>query len=167
MLLFFKKVDLINDKIIQFFKYVASFLLVFVGLLIFADVLLRGAFNKPLIGVPEIIANLVVIIAFFQFAYAVSIESMLRSDFTIEKAGPKLRKFLDLLSCFLGLIFFILLAKSSYSSMIKSFISSEFEGHASFRFPTLPLKGTIFLFSCLTAFTYLLLIISKTFNLKK
>lgn len=65
MLLFFKKVDLINDKIIQFFKYVASFLLVFVGLLIFADVLLRGAFNKPLIGVPEIIANLVVIIAFF------------------------------------------------------------------------------------------------------
>jgi len=70
MLLFFKKVDLINDKIIQFFKYFASLLLVIVGLLIFADVLLRGAFNKPLIGVPEIIANLVVIIAFFQFAYA-------------------------------------------------------------------------------------------------
>ena len=167
MLLFFKKIDLVNDKIIQFFKYVASFLLVVVGLLIFADVLLRGAFNKPLVGVPEIIANLVVIIAFFQFAYAVSIESMLRSDFTIEKAGPKLRKFLYLLSCLLGLLFFILLATSSYSSMIKSFISSEFEGHASFRFPTLPLKGTIFLFSCLTAFTYLLLIISKTFNLKK
>ena len=100
MLLFFKKIDLINDKIIQFFKYFASLLLVIVGLLIFADVLLRGVFNKPLIGVPEIIANLVVIIAFFQFAYAVSIESMLRSDFTIEKAGPKLKKFLDLLSCF-------------------------------------------------------------------
>lgn len=167
MLFFFKKIDLINNKIIQFFKYIASLLLVFVGLLIFSDVVLRGIFNKPLIGVPEIIANLVVIIAFFQFAYAASIESMLRSDYTIEKVGPKLRKFLDLLSCFLGFFFFILLATSSYSSMIKSFISSEFEGHASFRFPTLPLKGTIFLFSCLTAFTYLLLFFSKFLNLKK
>ena len=54
MLLFFKKIDFVNDKIIQFFKYVASFLLVVVGLLIFADVLLRGAFNKPLIGDQEI-----------------------------------------------------------------------------------------------------------------
>ncbi|MSP11159.1 MAG: TRAP transporter small permease subunit [Pelagibacteraceae bacterium] len=167
MLVLFKKIDFINDKIIQFFKYIASLLLVVVGLLILSDVVLRGVFNKPLIGVPEIIANLVVIIAFFQFAYAVSIESMLRSDFTIEIAGPKLKKILDIFSCFLGLLFFALLAMSSYSSMIKSFISSEFEGHASFRFPTFPLKATIFLFSSLTAFTYLLLILSKIFNLKK
>ncbi|NDA38961.1 MAG: TRAP transporter small permease [Actinobacteria bacterium] len=167
MLNFFKLIEAFNDKVIQFFKYLASLLLVVVGLLILSDVLLRGVFNKPLIGVPEIIANLVVIIAFFQFAYAASIESMLRSDFTIEKAGPKMKKFLDLLSCFLGLIFFVLLATSSYSSMIKSIISSEFEGHASFRFPTSPLKSTIFIFSCITAFTYLLLFISKFFNLKK
>ncbi len=119
MLNFYKLIDAINDKIIQFFKYLASFLLVIVGLLILSDVFLRGVFNKPLIGVPEIISNLVVIIAFFQFAYAASIESMLRSDFTIEKAGPKIKKILDLVSCFLGLTFFVLLAISSYSSMIK------------------------------------------------
>ena len=166
MLNFFKSIDALNNKVIQFFKYLASLLLAIVGLLILSDVLLRGVFNKPLIGVPEIIANLVVIIAFFQFAYAASIESMLRSDFTIEKAGPKIRKILDCTTCFLGLVFFVLLAISSYSSMVKSIISSEFEGHASFRFPTYPLKSTIFIFSSLTAFTYFLLLVKKTFNIK-
>ena len=94
MLIFFKKVDSINDKIVQFFKYVASFLLVIVGLLILSDVVLRGAFNKPLIGVPEIIANLVVIIAFFQFAYAVSIESMLDRILLLKKLDQDLKNFL-------------------------------------------------------------------------
>ena len=166
MLNFFKSIDALNNKVIQFFKYLASLLLAIVGLLILSDVILRGAFNKPLIGVPEIIANLVVIIAFFQFAYAASIESMLRSDFTIEKAVPKIRKILDFTTCFLGLVFFVLLAISSYSSMVKSIISSEFEGHSSFKFPTSPLKSTIFIFSSLTAFTYFLLLVKKTFNIK-
>jgi hypothetical protein len=50
--------------------------------------------------------------------------------------------------------------------MVKSIISAEFEGHSSFRFPTSPLKSTIFIFSSLTAFTYFLLLVKKTFNIK-
>jgi TRAP-type C4-dicarboxylate transport system permease small subunit len=73
----------INNNFVTFFKYIASVLLVFIGLLIFLDIILREFFNRTIIGVPEIVANAVVIIAFMQFAYSISVKGMLRSDLLI------------------------------------------------------------------------------------
>ena len=75
---FFKILISLNNNFVSFFKYIASGLLVFIGLLIFVDIILREGFNQTIIGVPEIVANFVVIIAFMQFAYSISVRGMLR-----------------------------------------------------------------------------------------
>ena len=145
-----------NNNIVSFFKYIASGLLVFIGLLIFVDIILREGFNRTIIGVPEIVANFVVIIAFMQFAYSISVKGMLRSDLFLNIMPKSISIYFDTLAHCLGILFFALLAWASYDSMIQSFLSSEFEGHTEFQFPTLPVKSTIFIFSCFSSFTYVL-----------
>lgn len=153
---FFKILISLNNNFVSFFKYIASGLLVFIGLLIFVDIILREGFNQTIIGVPEIVANFVVIIAFMQFAYSVSVRGMLRSDLLLNTFPKSISIYFETLANILGILFFGLLGWASYESMIQSFLSSEFEGHPSFQFPTLPVKATIFIFSCLSSFTYLL-----------
>lgn len=145
-----------NDKFVSLFKYIASALLVFIGLLIFVDIILREIFNRTIIGVPEIVANFVVIIAFMQFAYSVSVKGMLRSDLILNTLPKSFSIYFEILANILGILFFGLLAWASYDSMIQSYLTAEFEGHTAFKFPTLPVKGTIFIFSCLSSYTYAL-----------
>jgi len=64
--------------------------------------------------------------------------------------------YFEILANTLGILFFGLLAWASYDSMIQSYLTAEFEGHTAFKFPTLPVKGTIFIFSCLSSYTYAL-----------
>lgn len=155
-MIFLKNLINLNNNLVSFFKYIASGFLVFIGLLIFVDIVLREGFNETMIGVPEIIANFIVIIAFMQFAYSISVKGMLRSDLLLNALPKSISIYLETLANILGILFFGLLAWASYDSMIQSYLSSEFEGHPSFQFPTLPVKATIFIFSCLSSFTYAL-----------
>ena len=124
---FLKNLINLNNNFVSFFKYIASGLLVFIGLLIFVDIILREGFNKTIIGVPEIVANLVVIIAFMQFAYSISVKGMLRSDLILNLMPKSISIYFETLANCLGVLFFALLALASYDSMIQSFLSSEFE----------------------------------------
>ena len=123
--------------------------------------------NKPVIGVAEIIGNTLVIIAFFQIAYTISIDAMIRSEYLIKKSSQNFSRILELLSCILGVLFFGLIAYSSFEPTINAYVRNEFEGHASFRFPTFPVRLSIFLCSIFAAFTYLLKGISSLTNFKK
>ena len=71
----------LNNKFIKFLKYFASFALIILGLLILFDVVMRAFINKPVIGVAEVISNSIVIIAFFQISYTISIDAMIKSEF--------------------------------------------------------------------------------------
>jgi len=95
---------------------------------------MRAFINKPLIGVAEIIANSIVIIAFFQIAYTTSIGGMIRSEYFVKKAPYNLSCFLEIYSCVLGIIFFGLIAYASFEPTVNAYVRNEFEGHASFRF---------------------------------
>ena len=77
------KIDRSVVIINQVLKYVAATLLLIVAVLIAFDVVMRFVFNKPVIGIAEIVANGIVIIAFLQLSYAVRIGGMLRSDLLI------------------------------------------------------------------------------------
>jgi len=164
-----KKIESLNNKFIKFLKYTASFALVFLGLLILLDVVMRAFINKPLIGVAEIIANSIVIIAFFQIAYTTSIGGMIRSEYFVKKAPYNLSCFLEIYSCVLGIIFFGLIAYASFEPTVNAYVRNEFEGHASFRFPTFPVRASIFGCSIITAFTYFLkmLMFISEMNFKK
>jgi len=163
----FLKIFYFNSKFSEFFKYIAALLLVFIGIIIFLDIFLRKFLNKTIIGVPEMVANLVVIIAFLQLSYSIVIDGMLRSDFLSTKLPKKISLGLDALSSLLGSAFFFLLAYACYPSMIESYITSEFEGHTSFRFPTLPVKGVICIFSFLCFITYFLVLIKNILEIFK
>ena len=162
-----KTINEINNKLIKFLKYTASFGLLIVGILILFDVVMRSFLNKPVIGVAEIIGNTLVIIAFFQIAYTISIDAMIRSEYLIKKSSQNVSRILELLSCILGVLFFGLIAYSSFEPTINAYVRNEFEGHASFRFPTFPVRLSIFLCSIFAAFTYLLKGISSLTNFKK
>jgi|TARA_B110000444_G_C18814660_1_gene584483 TRAP-type C4-dicarboxylate transport system permease small subunit len=151
-----KKIIDLNNKFIKFLKYTASSGLIVLGLLILFDVVMRTFVNKPVIGVAEIIANSIVMIAFSQIAYTISIDSMVKSEYLLKKASYNLSCFLEIFSCILGIVFFGLIAYSSFEPTINSYIRNEFEGHASFRFPTFPVRLSIFAGSIFAAFTYFL-----------
>tara|TARA_B100000900_G_scaffold166402_1_gene141268 strand:+ start:578 stop:1096 length:519 start_codon:yes stop_codon:yes gene_type:complete len=154
--MFLDKINQINNKFITFLKYAASFALIIVGLLILYDVVMRSLINKPVIGVAEIIGNSLVIIAFFQIAYTISINAMIRSEYLLKKSSHNFSCIIEFFSCLLGIIFFGLIAYSSFEPTINAYVRNEFEGHASFRFPTFPVRLSIFLCSIFAAFTYFL-----------
>ena len=154
--MFLDKINQINNKFITFLKYAASFALIIVGLLILYDVVLRSLINKPVIGVAKIIGNSLVIIAFFQIAYTISINAMIRSEYLLKKSSHNFSCIIEFFSCLLGVIFFGLIAYSSFEPTINAYVRNEFEGHASFRFPTFPVRLSIFLCSIFAAFTYFL-----------
>ena len=117
---------------------------------------MRSLINKPVIGVAEIIGNSLVIIAFFQIAYTISINAMIRSEYLLKKSSHNFSCIIEFFSCLLGVVFFGLIAYSSFEPTVNAYVRNEFEGHASFRFPTFPVRLSIFLCSIFAAFTYLL-----------
>ena len=161
-----KTIKNINNKFIKFLKYTASFGLIIVALIILFDVVMRSFLNKPIIGVAEIIGNTLVIIAFFQITYTISIDAMIRSEYLLKKSSHNLSCVLEFLSCLLGVIFFGLIAYSSFEPTVNAYVRNEFEGHASFRFPTFPVRLSIFICSICAAFTYFLKGITSITNLQ-
>lgn len=153
----FQLVDRASIAVSQALKYVAAVLLIFVGMLITADVIARGAFNFPLIGVAEIIANGVVIIAFLQLGYTIRIGGMLRSELVDSYAPELAARALRIFGLLLGAAFFGLIALASWEPMTRAISSGEFEGHASFQVPTWPLRGVIVACSAFATLNYLLL----------
>ena len=156
----------INNKFIKFLKYFASFALIVLGFLILFDVVMRAFINKPVIGVAEVISNSIVIIAFLQLSYTISIDAMIKSEFLIKKSNYNFSCLLEVFSSFLGIIFFGLIAYASFEPTLNSWIRNEFEGHASFRFPTFPVKISIFFCSIVAAFTYFLRMLIFILNIQ-
>lgn len=150
-------IDRIVSAIGAFLKYFAAALLILVSLLIAVDVILRGIFNAPIIGVAEIVANGIVIIAFLQLAYTVRIGAMLRSELLMGFLPGKAQRLLEAVVSALGALFFGLLANASIEPMLRAISRGEFEGHATFQVPTWPVKSIIVFCSALAVVSYLLL----------
>lgn len=140
-------------------KYVAAVLLLIVAVLITLDVVLRFIFNTPIIGIAEIVANGIVVIAFLQLSYAVRIRSMLRSELLLSRLGETGRIVLESITGLLGIILFAIIAWASWEPLITAIATMEFEGHASFQVPTWPVKLAIVGGSILAGLNYLLLIL--------
>lgn len=151
------RVDTVLDVISALLKYLAAALLLGVALLIATDVGLRTFFNKPIIGVAEVVANGVVIIAYLQLTYAVRIGSMLRSEFLVSQLPFRARILLETFIACLGALFFALIAWASYTPLVRAFTSGEFEGHASFQVPTWPVRFVVVACATLAILNYIVL----------
>lgn len=151
------RVDHVLDWVSAILKYLAAALLIGVALLIATDVVLRTFFNHPIIGVAEIVANGIVIIAYLQLSYTLRIGAMLRSDLLVGRLGQKGRIWLETFISTLGMLFFGLIAWASYTPMVRAITSGEFEGHASFQVPVWPVRVIIVTCSILAVANYLAL----------
>lgn len=155
------KLDTTLDIVSQFLKYSSAILLVLVAGLISVDVGMRFFFNAPIIGVAEIVANGILIIAFLQLTYAVRIDGMLRSELLVSKLSGRPKGIFDAVTSALGALFFILIAWASWDSMVRAIAVQEFEGHVSFPIPTWPVRVAIVSCSILAAINYIMIAIKS------
>lgn len=147
------------DMIARAMKVLAAVWLFLLSLFILADVLARGLFGTPILGIKEIIANSIVIIAFLQLPYTVRIGAMLRAEVLDDYVSPAVREALSRLAFLLGALLFALLTYASYGPMLNSWATGEYEGEGGFRVAVYPVRTAIVFCSALGAINFLLLAI--------
>jgi len=147
----------------QGLKYLAAMLLVGVSLLICCDVVMRFFFSKPILGVAEIVANGIVVIAFLQLTYAVRQNSMLKSELVVSRLGKTGKRVSDTVNALLGALLFGLIAWASWHPLVQSVARNEFVGYSAFRLPVWPVRFIIESCSILAIAAYLLIAVKAAF----
>ena len=129
-----------------------AFVLTFV---ILADIVSRTAFNNPLNGVREIVANSIVMIVFLQAGYAIRSRSMLSADFLLGHFPPGARRAALGLGYLLGAAFFALIIWGGWDLAVASWVGGEFEGEGALHVPAWPTRFIILAGSALAVVSYL------------
>ena len=129
-----------------------AFVLTFI---IMADIVARGAFNNPLNGVREIVANSIVMIVFLQAGYAIRSRSMLAADFLVVHLPPLIGRIVLAFGYLLGVAFFALIIWGGWDLAIASWVGDEFEGEGALHVPAWPTRFIILIGSALAVVNYL------------
>lgn len=129
-----------------------AFVLTFI---ILADIVSRTAFNNPLNGVREIVANSIVMIVFLQAGYAIRSRSMLSADFLLVHFPPWLQRAALGLGYLLGAAFFALIIWGGWDLAVASWVGGEFEGEGALHVPAWPTRFIILAGSALAVVNYL------------
>ena len=120
-------------------------------LLICADVVARGAFNAPILGVPEMMQFSIVGIVFLQLAQTLRIGAMTRSDVLLGKLLVRAPRFGYALQCLFhatGAVLFGIIFRTTWPLMQQAFANDEFYGSTGVvQIPIGPLK-VIILIGC-------------------
>lgn len=152
-----KTIDAILGWIARAMKIIAALWLFSLSLFILIEVVARNLLNIPIIGLKEIIANSIVIIAFLQLPYTVRIRAMLRADLIDNFVGPKAAGYLERFAFLLGALLFATVAYAGWGPMVRAWASLEYEGEGGLRVPTYPVRTIIVLCGALGAVNFLLL----------
>lgn len=129
-----------------------AFVLTFI---ILADIVARTAFNNPLNGVREIVANSIVMIVFLQAGYAIRSRSMLSADFLLVHLPRPLQRAALALGYLLGAAFFGLIIWGGWDLAVASWVGGEFEGEGALHVPAWPTRFIILAGSALALVSYL------------
>ena len=115
----------------------------FLMVVIMIDVIGRGAFNAPLIGVPEIVRFSIVGIVFLQLPQTLRTGGLTRSDVLLGKLldrRPRVGHALQGVFHLTGLLLFVILFVTLWPIMIEAFNAGDFYGSAGVvQIPTGPL----------------------------
>ena len=146
---------------------VAAFWALMLAVNITADVIGRGAFNRPLTGTVEIITHSIVMIVFLQLPYAVSSSSMLKADFILEALPPFLRRIVGVFNPILGACLFGLVVLGAIEPMTQAYVRHEYEGEGALRVSIWPVYAVIVFGSALTTINYLVHATNAVFSRKE
>jgi TRAP-type C4-dicarboxylate transport system permease small subunit len=104
----------------------AGLTIFFIMFLVTTDVIMRNVFNKPLVGVFEIVSMLLVGIIAFGFAYVQGENEHIVVEIATNSLPQVYKDILDFLSCLIGLVVVSIIAWNSLGSLQTSFLSKEF-----------------------------------------
>lgn len=152
-----KKIDALLGYISRAFMLISAFGLVLIALMIGADVMSRLLLNSSISGVAELVANALLIVAFFQLSYTIRIGGLLRTELMDAYAPRIVSRSLWFVGYLLGALLFLLISFYSWDPMISAWERNTFEGHASLRIPTFPSRLAVVLFSALASLNFLAL----------
>jgi len=130
-------------------------------LLICADVAGRGAFNTPILGVPEMMQFSIVGIVFLQLAQTLRVGAMTRSDVLLGRllrSAPRIGHALQCLFHVTGGVLFGIIFRTTWPLMEQAFANHEFYGSTGVvQIPIGPLKIIILVGCAAIAVQFLLL----------
>ncbi|MSQ21137.1 MAG: TRAP transporter small permease [Betaproteobacteria bacterium] len=133
----------------------------FLMLVILGDVIGRGAFGRPILGVPEMVQFSIVGIVFLQLPATLRTGGLTRSDVLLgallsnrPRAGHGASFFFNLI----GIVVFTIIFATTWPLMQSAFANSEFYGSTGvFQIPTGPLKVIILIGTAAMAIQFLLM----------
>jgi TRAP-type C4-dicarboxylate transport system permease small subunit len=134
--------------------------ILFIMGVICADIIGRGAFNRPILGVPEFLQFSIVGIVFLQLPQTLRTSGLTRADVFLswlDRRDPSLRHLLQLLYDLIGAALFIAIAWTTWPLARRAIANSEFYGSTGVvQIPTGPLKLIIILGCGVMAIQFLL-----------
>lgn len=155
--------DSVLDSLRALHVVAGAWMLVLIGVIL-VDVLGRWLFNSPMVSTPEIVANSIVAIAFLQLPFAIRTSGMLRTTIIVDRVARSARRFLNVLAQALGVAFFAGIAWSSWTPMLSSWSSLEYEGVGQFPVPVYPVRTILFAMSVLSAVIYTWMLVAEFFG---
>lgn len=154
----------LNDRITQAFLVLAALLAFLLCFLVVADVIGRGAFNRPVQGTTEIVSLSIVVICFLQAGFAIRSGGMLHVDMFVSKGSPRMQSTMACIAAFAGLLFFAVICYGSLDGAAHAWQSNEFEGEGALRVPVWPARFIVVLGSFLACMSYLLMLLQNLRN---
>lgn len=135
-----------------------ALILLLVGAML-ADIGGRILFNRPLSGVPEIVAMVIVAILFLQIPHAVAARSLIQSDMLLEAlraTHPRLAYAVTALSSGIGALVFAMIVYASWRFLMRAIENADTYGTPGvFEFPQWPLRAVVVLGAAWTVVEFL------------
>ena len=136
-------------------------------LLITADVCSRTFLNHPFQGVSEVVSSCIIILCFFEIPYCLMKGSHVRSTIIYDKVNPRVKTYIDLVCCMIGLVVFSLILKASFGNLVNAVRIHDAELAGTVRISTVPGRFSIVFGSLAMMIEYVLLIIKYILKLAK
>ena len=135
---------------------VASLWVLFLMLLIAADVIGRSFFNHPLPGIPEIVKFSIVGMFWLQMAHALRERKHLRTTLLLRAMPRVAQRFIMVLNSLLGVAVFGFIAWLAWPEMMESYEYDVFEGEHPVRILVWPIWAILVFGAGLTAVQFAL-----------
>ena len=146
------------DRIAGLANVAATAWIIFLMVLVVADVAGRNLLGRPIAGVPEMVKFSIIGIVFLQIAHTHASGQMIRSDgllSVIMTRRPRLGHLMDAIAQILGAVLTVALAWTVWPRLIKAWERNEFEGAAGyFALPVWPFLAIIIAGSILLSVSF-------------
>ena len=147
--LIFSKTELFFNFITQSFNIIGTILIIFIMVIVNADVIGRELFLKPVAGVPMMVSMSIVAIVFLQTPQTFNRGRLTQNVAILNAIGqraPLAKLLLDIAYSIAAFFLILQIFKSTYPLFIKSWVRNTFEGTiGDFTAPIWPIKLVILL----------------------